>query len=728
MASVGVMHMLRSWLAPLTALLAIGLASAVHAQAPGEPIATARLILDPTQPEYSGDAVDPYETPDGAYIWAGVEFTIPEGWHIYWRNPGDSGIPTSLTWQIVPEGVTPGSILWPVPKRAEMGGLVNYGYEKKIILPVPIQVGYGPPDVVFDDDNTQRWAKGLPVNGELTVKADWLVCKDICIPESQILSARIEEPSSAADIAALRTALSTIPNDATSPDAYVTADDKTVRIAVHTQANSHADIFPIDDGWFSNNATPTVTRAKEWIGFTLPRASAPLTDTLHAVISITHEGVSEYFEIRAMHIDLMPINDDFPATLFDDTAVSTSNADAAPASMGLGGALLFALIGGLILNLMPCVLPVLSLKMLSLSRKADASRSVALKHGLAYTGGVLLSFALIGGALLALKAGGAAIGWGFQLQSPGFVLALLIIVFLVALNLLSVFELPVLFGNRGQDITARDSALGSFATGVLAVALATPCTAPFMAPALGAALTLPAFASMLIFLSLGLGLALPYLLVSISPAARRLLPKPGAWMQRFKELLAFPMFATAAWLLWVLSEQTAGMGLLQAFALLIIIALALWGLKHNHASLWRAFWKVLLVGSIICALVNPPNMAATTQTSTEHVAYDAGELARLRSEGTPVFIDATAAWCLTCKVNERVALQNSRIVSLFKEKNITFMVADWTRRDEAITQWLASFGRNGVPLYVYYPPGKDPVVLPQLLTPDLVADAIGGSE
>lgn len=692
------------------------------------PIVSARLIIDSTQPEYSGDAVDPYETPQGAYIWAGVEFTIADGWHIYWRNPGDSGIPTSLTWQALPNGVKPGTVLWPLPKRAEMGGLVNYGYEHKVILPVPLEVGEGPPDVVFDEDNGQRWAKGLPVSGTLTVKADWLVCKESCIPESQVLTARIEEPSSTTDISALRTALTTIPNDATSPDAYVVADDKTVRIAVHTQANSHAEIFPIDDGWFSNNATPTVTRAKEWIGFTLPRASAPLTDRLNAVISITHEGVPEYFSIRAERLDAFPTDPAFPHDLFADVATSSSVAASPESSvpLGLASALLFALIGGLILNLMPCVLPVLSLKVLSLSRKADASRADALKHGLAYTGGVLASFALIGAALLVIKAGGAAIGWGFQLQSPGFVLGLIFVVFLVALNLLSVFELPVLFGTCGQSLTSRDSVVGSAATGVLAVALATPCTAPFMAPALGAALTLPAYGAMLIFLALGLGLALPYLLISISPAARRLLPKPGVWMQHFKEALAFPMFATAAWLLWVLTEQTGSMGLLLALGYLIAIALALWGLKRHHSGLWRAVWKVVLVGSIACALINAPvqDTRSKTAMNMEHVAFDADELEALRAAGKPVFVDATAAWCLTCKVNERVALSDSRIVSLFKERDITFMVADWTNRDAAITAWLASFSRNGVPLYVYYPPNSEPVVLPQILTPVLVENTI----
>lgn len=679
------MHPIRSWLASAAAAFAL-LASPAFAQEAPSPLVEARLFTD---------------TSDKASAWAAVEFTITEGWHIYWQNPGDSGIPTSLQWQSLPAGVTAGPIHWPVPKREEMGGLVNYGYAHKVILPVPLSASS--PDAL---------------KGMLTVKADWLVCKDTCIPEAATLHASLEERASKADLHALHATLEHVPVPFPSESFTIVTSDA-VRVAVHTEANTHADIFPITDGLFPNSATPTISRTKGWIGFTLPRASADATEHFDADLELVHEGITTYYRISAPVSATLPA--DIPPALFDVADKAPSPAAPAP---GLWAALLLAFLGGLILNLMPCVLPVLSLKVLSLSRKADASHRAAITQGLSYTAGVLASFALIGAALLALKAGGAAIGWGFQLQSPGFVLALLIVVFLVALNLLGLFELPVLFGSRGHNLASRNSALGSFATGVLAVALATPCTAPFMAPALGAALTLPAAAAMLIFIALGLGLALPYLLFSAVPALRAFLPKPGQWMQRFKEFLSFPMFATAIWLVWVLSEQTGGAGLLRALAVLLVIALSIWGLKRNHHHLWRAFWGVLLVGSIGCALVNPPALMPAESSAHSHTAFDSAQLDQLRREGTPVFVDATAAWCITCKVNERVALRDSRIVSLFKERNITFMVADWTRRDDAITAWLASFGRNGVPLYVYYPPGGEPVVLPQLLTPDIVESAI----
>lgn len=683
------MYPIRTWFASVAAAFALLAPPAFAQDVPSSPLAKARLFTD---------------TSDKASAWAAVEFTITDGWHIYWQNPGDSGIPTTLRWESLPQGVTAGPIHWPVPERAGMGGLVNYGYAHKVILPVPLSATS--PDAF---------------KGTLTVKADWLVCKDTCIPESAILHASLEDRAGKADIKALHATLEHVPVSFPSETFAVVTNDA-VRVAVHTEANTHADIFPITDGLFPNSATPSISRTKGWIGFTLPRASADVTDRLQADLELVHEGIATYYHIDAPVSATIPT--EVPPTLFAAADTLTSTPSPSIHAPGFWMAVLLAFLGGLILNLMPCVLPVLSLKVLSLSRKAEASHRTAIMQGLSYTAGVLASFAFIGAALLALKAGGMAIGWGFQLQSPGFVLALLIVVFLVALNLLGLFELPVLFGSRGHNLASRNSALGSFATGVLAVALATPCTAPFMAPALGAALTLPAAAAMLIFLTLGLGLALPYLLFSSIPALRAFLPKPGQWMQRFKELLSFPMFATAIWLVWVLSEQTGGAGLLRALAVLLVIALSLWGLKRNHHRLWHAFWAVLLFGSIGCALVNPPTVAAASSASQHQTTFDSAQLSQLRHDGTPVFVDATAAWCITCKVNERVALQDSRIISLFKERSITLMVADWTKRDDAITAWLSSFGRSGVPLYVYYPPGKEPVVLPQILTPNIVESAI----
>ncbi len=579
-----------------------------------------------------------------------------------------------------------------------MGELTNYGYEGTVLLPVPLTIN----GVVAD-------------GASVRVKADWLVCKDTCIPESAVLEKNWGDHANDDDITLLDKTLARVPYPS-SQEAFIRANESQVQIAVHSP--DARDVLPIDDGWFSNSAEAKITHSGDWTGFTLSRASGELKDTFSGVIEVA-DKTHEYLQITATKVESFPTQ--VPASLF---AAPTETS-----SMGLITALLLAFLGGLILNLMPCVLPVLSLKVLALSRKADASHAKAVGHGLAYSAGVLTSFLAIGGTLLLLKSGGEAIGWGFQLQSPTFVLGLLIVVFLVALNLLGLFELPVLLGNRGSEITSRDSALGSFATGVLAVALATPCTAPFMAPALGAALTYSALPALLIFASLGLGLALPYLLVSISPALRGLLPKPGAWMQNFKELLAFPMLATAAWLLWVLVQQAGDMALLSTLTRLITITLALWGLKRMQQRFWRSVWMIVLIGSIACALVYPPALSAphvsvSDSAHANSAPYNAKTLEELRAAGTPVFVDATAAWCITCKVNERVALSDARIQKLFSDKGITLMVADWTRRDANITALLTSFKRSGVPLYIYYPPHKDPVVLPQLLTPEIVAGAI----
>jgi thiol:disulfide interchange protein/DsbC/DsbD-like thiol-disulfide interchange protein len=666
-------------------LLSHALPAGAQEPIPEGPLAKASILLD-------REKIHSFNGKNA--IWAAVDFRIAKGWHIYWQNPGDSGIPTSFSWQL-PQGVKAGPIHWPVPERQEMGGLVNYGYSDRVTLPVPL---------LFSDD-------AIP-EGQITVKAEWLVCKDVCIPESAELTAQLSESSSMKARQRIQSALLQVPEILPEKaHAVVNAQGVTFALRIPRPARE-AEIFPITDGWFPNNKLPTIEVREGWQLLHLPPGSIAPGKTFEGVIVTQSQGKPYVKQFQAARVDALP--------------ASVPPASAAVA--GLGWILLLALLGGLILNLMPCVLPVLSLKVLGLSRKADASHAVALKHGLAYTAGVLLSFLVIGGVLLALQAAGQAVGWGFQMQEPGFVLALAVIVTLVALNLFGLFELPVLFGSGGLGIAHSDTPLGSFATGVLAVTLATPCTAPFMAPALGAALSLPQFAALLVFLALGVGLALPYLLISISPPLRRLLPKPGMWMQRFKEFLAFPMLATAGWLLWVLSQQTGAEGLAVGLALLLVLALAVWGLKRNESRFWRLFWWALMLLALVATFRAPPQVMSThamvANSAMPAEPFSEVRIAELRATGKPVFVDATAAWCITCKVNERVALADADVQAAFKDKKITLMVANWTARDAAITQWLASFGRNGVPLYVYYPPKGEPRILPQLLTPDIVLDAI----
>lgn len=655
-------------------------------EVPQSPIAKAQLLLHAPQLK------------QGEPIAAGVLFTMPAGWHIYWQNPGDSGIPTSLKWE-VPEGISVSAIEWPLPERISTSGLVNYGYGEKVILPVRLT------------------PESNGIRGAVKVKAEWLVCKDICIPESVELTSEL--PTSSPQAQVLLT--NAFENSPRTSEAHVNfaATDTNVTIQVPVAelklpegtTITCAHWLPVDDGIILNNAPQEFSIKDGIITLNVERGSTAIPTAWNGVLSIQ------------THAEEQPIG--FTLTAYPDANVAVETMlDVPPSSLPLIVALVFAFLGGLILNLMPCVLPILSLKALALAKKSGAEQRAARDQGMAYTLGVVLSFLAIAGVMLALKSAGAAIGWGFQLQQPEVIAGLYFLMLLVAFNLFGLFELPVLFGNTTSD---QHSVRGAFLTGALAVLLATPCTAPFMAGAIGATLTMPTASALMVFAALGFGMAAPFLLISLVPAARKLLPKPGAWMIRFKQFLAFPMLATAAWLLWVLNHTSGDAALIMALVGALLVAWLLW---WAHGTTNRSLRKVLL----LCATAIIA-WAVFMQPSPDGVTLDAGmepysaeRLAELRAEGRPVFVDATADWCLTCKVNERIALKDSANVQLFKDKNIVLLVADWTRRDAAITEYLASFGRNGVPLYVYYAPQAGPVVLPQLLTPGIVRTTITGNE
>lgn len=594
---------------------------------PPSPIVKTTLTVDAAAPQ------------KGEVVWAGVTFTIPQHWHIYWQNPGDSGLSTEYTWT-VPKGFKAGEVLWPTPERLETSSLVNYGYSNRVTLPVPFTV-------------TRDGAQGY-----LEVTAKWLVCKDVCVPESATLHAAL--PTKTADAALLQQARNAAPRE--TMRATYAAHDGVVTLQLPWLDKAHVSdvhFFPIEDGIITNTAPQKAVfnaQQKQLILVMKHGGTAAIAEW-HGVLRLKQDGA-----VRAVSVI---------ATNLRAAEVAKPTPPPAP-SVSLLSALVLAFLGGLILNIMPCVLPILALKALAIAKKADASRRIAAQQGFAYTAGVVLSFLIIAAAMLALKATGAAIGWGFQLQSPTFVAVLALVMALVAANLLGLFELPVLFGEKATRV--NDSSLrGSFLTGALAVLVATPCTAPFMATAIGATLTFSPAAALLVFAVLGLGMAAPFLLISLWPAARRLLPKPGMWMQRFKQLLAIPMLATAVWLVWVFVQ-----------------------------------------------LQSPTH----SEPMAGHEAYSAEKLVKLREARTPVLVDATADWCLTCKINERVALSSPSMQVFLRDKKVVLMVADWTNSDPKITQYLSDFGRGGVPLYVYYPPGKEPVVLPQLLTPTIVRKAI----
>lgn len=631
-----------------------------------------------------------------------LAISLTEGWHTYWKNPGDSGIPVTIKFEL-PEGFSAGEMRWPTPEIIDTAGIINYGYSGGVNLSTPIKT---PQDVVGDYSSYT-----------IKAKANWLVCKDICIPESGEFT--IEIPAAASmDKVAINpvSIIEPLTSESEEPIAanYIREGD-TIQITVPQKEFSEGEkpirFFPLTDGIIKNGEPTSVELSSNVFTLTYPAGTVKENKDLEGVLDT--ESGNHYIGYSLIAK---------PATTSPSAHTpSSAEAENDVSDLSFLTVLGLALLGGLILNVMPCVLPVLSLKILALTKKRDLARQDVMKHGIAYTAGVIACFFAVAGVLIALKLSGEAIGWGFQLQSPEFVIAMAVVMLLVALNLLGTFELPVLFGTRGAKLTAQDSPVGSFFTGTLTALVATPCTAPFMAPAIGFALTQPPLQALVIFGALGFGLALPFLLICLYPPLMKILPKPGAWMQSFKEFLAFPMLATLIWLLWVLNLQVGAIGLVHALGVLLMATFILWLLKRKD-NLLRSFSLVASCFAIFWLVMTLPTKPPSFVSSEN---YSAAKLEELRSAGKPVFVNATAAWCITCKVNELSTLSTREIHDYFKENGISYMVADWTNRDEEISKLLASFERQGVPLYIYYPPnGAQPKLLPQILTPSLVIETI----
>lgn len=655
----------------------------------------------------------------GTAFWVAVRQRIDPGWHTYWKNPGDTGEPTTLKWTL-PPGATAEDILWPPPARIRTGPAMSYGYTGEVLLPVRIV----PPAALRPGDM-------FP----LRVSAAWLVCEVECIPEEATLAKSL--PVTAGPPApdpgwgpAIDRALAAAPRPAPWP---VTVSATTEAVTVRVEAAGlRAD--RIVDAWFYPLAWGLVDFAADQAltvsadALVLQTARGPLpeaTDRPAEGVLVITERLDGGLAAQAFAVRAEP-----PAAAGRATGVSSWGA--------LLWSLALALAGGIVLNAMPCVLPVLSVKVLALTQHSG-SRSGMRAHGLAYTAGVLVAFAVLAGGLLILRAGGERVGWGFQLQSPVFVALLAYLLFGMGLALSGVFVPGMRLGGVGASLASRTGYPGSFFTGALAAVVATPCTAPFMATALGYALTQPAPAALAIFQALGLGLALPYLAVAMVPAWARLLPKPGAWMERLKQFLAFPLYGSAAWLLWVLSQQTGPAGLAAALAGLVLLALGLWLYEATRVAtgFWRGIGRAgaalsLLVAVALVLFTPAPirSTEATPGTGLSWEPYTAARLAELRAHGVPVFMNVTAAWCITCLVNERVALQSPQVAAKLAEKRVASVKADWTNRDPAISQVLESFQRSGVPLYVLFPGtgggsgNAPPRVLPQILTEKIVLEAL----
>ena len=661
----------------------------------------------------------------GKPAWLGLKIEHKPHWHTYWKNPGDSGLPTTLNWTL-PAGAGAGEIDWPTPQRLPIGPLMNFGYEGTLLLPVALTVPAG-------------------LQGDtLTVKlaAEWLVCKDVCIPESGEFTLQLPVNAATAGHAALfEAARAARPQDVPGAraEAALEGGELVVRVAGLPAAWQGRELgfLPETPGVIVNAAKPATAWADGTWTARVPvdamRSESPTT--LPAVL-IT-DGQPAGLRVA------VAVTTPWPALAAAPAAPALGNAqiDAAPAAAppGFWLAIGFALVGGLILNLMPCVFPVLSLKVLGFAR-TGADRRAQLTGGLAYTAGVVLSFVALAGLLLALRAGGEQLGWGFQLQQPAVVAVLAALFTLIGLNLAGVFEFGSVLPSSWAGAQARHPVADHFLTGVLAVAVASPCTAPFMGASLGAAITMPTLQALAVFAALGLGMALPYLAASAWPALARALPRPGVWMQHFKTLMAFPMFATVVWLVWVLGVQVGIDGAVALLGLLVALAFVAWAigsptLGPRARGGFGAVAVLLLAAALVWALpaLRSDAMAGGTGSGTAAAdeawqPWSAERVAQAQAEGRTVFVDYTAAWCVTCQFNKRTTLAAADVKGAFEANKVLLLRADWTRRDPAITAQLTQYGRSGVPVYAVYTPGAaGPRLLSEILSVDEVLGAIGAA-
>lgn len=650
-----------------------------------------------------------------------AQFDVQPGWHLYWKNPGDTGLAPMVRWSGV-EGADIAPLVFPTPQTFSFAGFTNYGYLEPFTLLTQVTL---PPDA----------------SGKVMIEGafEWLACDDqICVPEAATASITLTVDPTAAglDIAAdpyFAQARKALPLSADWPGkAAVVGKNLVARFEVPFFESdiSSAEFFPSTPAVIVYEELQTITwPAPNVIEVRVAAQTGALTSDLDAVLKITPTGGGpvQGYALSAQSV----------AT---ESLASSSASDAAGAVSALGlsvslpTALLFALLGGLILNLMPCVFPVLSLKALSLAKSGDDSAR-ARRDGWLYTAGILASFAALAAVLLALRSAGSQLGWGFQLQSPIVVAGLTLVMFVIGLNLLGAFEVSGRFAGSGQSWLDRQSGgAQSFFTGVLATIVATPCTAPFMASALSFAITQPAPASIAIFLCLGLGLALPFLALAYLPWLRQRLPRPGAWMETFKQALAFPMFLTALWLLWVLSNQGGTEAVILTLGIALLISFALWALQRGAVAGGNAskVYAALGVGAIIIGALGlwqidySQTLAKAVPASLNEEPFSQERLAQLVAEDAPVFVYFTADWCITCKANERLALNTADVKAAFEAADVTILKADWTRRDAEIASVLATFGRAGVPLYLYYAPGagSTPQELPQILRQGMLIDLV----
>jgi thiol:disulfide interchange protein DsbD len=711
-----VSRFLAIWALSLTALLPITAHAHVKAS-----LVTAETAIVPGKP-----------------VQVALRLVHDEHWHTYWLNPG-TGLVTTIAWTL-PPGWKASEIQWPAPKalKDRTGTIVGNGYEGDLLLPITLT----PPTDL---------APGASIT--LKASAEWLMCEDVCMPGDAKVSLTLPVSASAAPDPAFGARLAAVVANLPRADAAwklsATRDAKNVTLTVTAAATNPAAVLPdlrffADDNYVAYELPQIVTAAaNSSFVLTLPISpDAPKDTAKLAGVLTSSNGWRADGSLPGLRVDLA-FATTAPAPVQTSASApaaplvnATTAAPAAPVS--LLGTLFLAFVGGLILNLMPCVFPVLGIKILGFVNQAGQDKKKVILHGLVFALGVLLSFWTLATVLAVLRAGGDQLGWGFQLQSPLFVFALAAVMLIFAMNMSGVFEFGLSATGVGSDLQMKSGFAGSFFTGVLATVVATPCSAPFLAPALGAALTLSTVESFAVFTAIAIGLAGPYLLLSIFPAAVKILPRPGAWMETFKQFMAFPLYATVAYLTWVLAGQTTENGSLMALFGLVLIALGVWFYGRYNAPGTKP-GKVRF-GTVTSALVFavgvwtgwPEDIASKTAAAQAAGApevvwekWSPETVTKLRAEGKTIYVDFTARWCATCQTNKKIVFHSDAVLRAFAAKKIVTLRADWTNKDPAITTELAKYQRSAVPFNVIWQPGKtEPVILPELLTPSIVLDAV----
>uniref|UniRef100_E6QN60 Thiol:disulfide interchange protein-like protein n=1 Tax=mine drainage metagenome TaxID=410659 RepID=E6QN60_9ZZZZ len=681
---------------------------------------------DAQLPQASADAphvhvalVAPGELVRGAMTEAGLYFKLEPGWHVYWKNAGDAGEPPRIRWTL-PKGITASELEFPPPKRLPLGPLMDFGYEGEVVFPFTLQT-------------TGNAALGM---ARMEARVSWLVCREVCLPGHAEL--RLERTVVAkagggnagaassgaepADLMLLTRYEAILPRPLpTNMHAVFAPTADGFRLAILTgHRESAAVFFPADKGILENAAAERAAPVADGVVLSLKK------DSNLSATPAKLAGLVEFSDGRAFEFVAAP--GVVPAT-GQATGGATSWTDVARKAA-------LAFLGGVILNLMPCVFPVLFLKGLALVESSGEERRKMRGHGEVYATGILVSFWALVAVLLGLRAAGATLGWGFQFQSPVFVSLMAALLFFLGLSLAGQFEIGLTLTSAGGTLAQKQGYAGSFFTGVLAVVVATPCTAPFMGAAIGYALAQSALVTFVVFTALGLGLAAPYLLLTFQPAWTRLLPRPGAWMEVLKQATAVPIFATVIWLAWVLAETRGATGVAVLLGTFLLLAIAGWVLGRWPAKrVPTVIAAAILLGAVagcvygVVMLTAPVAASGVAQAGAKSAGWEPWSEAaveKYRAEGRPVFVDFTASWCLSCQVNERVALRTKAVESAFRAKHVALLRADWTEHDDAITEVLTSLGRSGVPAYVLYAPGANgqTTLLPEVLTPGIVLDAL----